>query len=213
MRWLLDGMLMGIKLLQADIVCGEWFAMVTHRNLPGGSALNTAPLFGGTFTHTLDTAGRFVLPRPIRTSIGDDFYITKGAGCLLVLSEAFANQLRQELLSLAGDTLSILLNPEIARIQRHFFSEMVRTKADNQNRVQLTPEHRRYAGIQSDGDLVVCGCGSYAEIWAPDKLAIYRAANEDADSLIAAGVALTGGHASQTAGEDDAGVPSHTGSS
>jgi len=183
--------------------------MVIQRNLQGGSALNTAPLFGGTFTHTLDTAGRFVLPRPIRTSIGDDFYITKGVGCLLVLSEAFANQLRQQLLSLAGDTLTVILNPDISRVQRHFFSEMVRTKADNQNRVQLTPEHRRYAGILSDGDLVVCGCGSYAEIWAPDKLAVYRAENEDADSLVEAGIRLLDGTGGEPAGEDDAGVQSH----
>ncbi len=187
--------------------------MVTQGNMQGGQTLNAAPLFGGTYTHTLDNTGRFILPRSIRSSVGVEFYITKGVGCLLVLSEPFANQLRQQLLTLAGDALTILLNPEISRIQRHFFSEMVHTKADNQNRVQLTPEHRRYAGIMSDGDLVVCGCGSYAEIWAPDRLAIYRKENEDPNSLIAAGLTLMNPNASQDAGEEDAGISSHTGPS
>lgn len=165
-------------------------------------------MFGGSYTHSLDTAGRFVMPMSIRTQLGLRFYITKGVGCLCVFTEDWKNELEGQLEGM-GNPLQQLLNPDLARLNRHFFSGMVESSADKQNRVQLTPEHRRYAGIGED--VVICGCGQYVELWSPDELDKYRAENDGVDHLIAAGVALLPSLSEQAAGDADAGV-SHSGS-
>lgn len=145
-------------------------------------------MFGGSFTHSLDSAGRFIMPKKFRNSLGEDFIITRGLGCLCVFTKTFVDQdLSNELQSL-GSPLQSLLNPDIVRLTRHFFMDMVTTSTDSQNRVQLTPEHRRYAGIEED--VIICGCGNYLELWAPAALEEYRRQNDDIENIIASGGAL-----------------------
>ena len=72
---------------------------------------------------------------------------------------------------------------------------------DSQYRVALTPEHRRYAGIEDD--IVVCGCGNYIELWSPEGLELYKQENDKVEDLIASGAAIAAARAS---GEKDAGV-------
>ena len=158
-------------------------------------------MFGGTYTHSLDTAGRFVMPQVFRTSLGPEFYITKGVGCLCVFTEEYARGVEEQLRSL-GSPLEILLNPDIARLHRHFFSDMVKTKTDSKNRTLLPPEHRKYSGI--DTELTICGCGQYIELWSPEALEAYRTDNECTDKLILAGSALL----SNLKGSSDVGISS-----
>lgn len=158
-------------------------------------------MFGGTFTHSLDTAGRFIMPQGFRNSLGTDFYITKGVGCLCVFTDEYARSVEDQLQSL-GSPLEILLNPDIARLHRHFFGEMLKIKTDSQNRVLISPEHRKYAGI--DTDVTICGCGKFIELWSPAALDAYRSSNEDVDNLIASGATLLG----RTKGIADAGLSS-----
>jgi MraZ protein len=158
-------------------------------------------MFGGTYTHSLDPAGRFIMPHVFRTSLGPEFYITKGVGCLCVFTDEYAKAMEEQLRSL-GSPLEILLNPDIARLHRHFFSDMVKTKADSQNRVPITPEHRKYTGI--DTEVTICGCGQYIELWLPEALEAYRADNESTDSLILAGSMLL----DRSKGNSDVGLPS-----
>ena len=159
-------------------------------------------MFGGSYTHSLDSAGRFIMPSKIRNSLGEVFYITKGVGCLCVFTREYAGYIEEEL-NKFNNPFAALLNPEISRLTRHFFSEMVETSTDKQNRVSLTSEHRRYAGINDE--VVICGCGKYVELWSPEALAEYKKNNEDVDKLIEAGKLLMPSITLQT-GVSDAGL-------
>lgn len=160
-------------------------------------------MFGGSYTHSLDPAGRFVLPKKFRYDLGETFFITKGLGCLCIFSEEWRNKLEGELNSLGG-TLEMLLNPHISRLHRHFFGEMVSATADGQYRVLLTPEHRRYAGIGDD--VVICGCGNHVELWSPQALEEYKKKNDSVDDLVASGAALLASPVVKALGDQDAGV-------
>lgn len=162
-------------------------------------------MFGGTFRHNLDSAGRFVMPLDIRNGLGTRFYVTKGLGCLCVFTQEWMYKVQAELTQLASP-LAQLLNPEVARLHRHFFSGMDEAFTDKQNRVQLTPEHRRYAGIEET--VVVCGCGDYVELWSPAALAEYEKNNGRVEDLIHSGQALLPPIGPQLPGEGNAGVPS-----
>ncbi len=91
-------------------------------------------MFGGSYTHSLDSAGRFVMPKKFRMSLGEEFIITKGLGCLCVFPIEWKNTLEAELNKL-GNPLDLLLNPNIARLHRHFFWEMVTAETDSQQRL------------------------------------------------------------------------------
>ena len=149
------------------------------------------------------------MPLKFRFSLGEKFIITKGLGCLCVFSNDTATTLEKQLDGL-GDMLHVLLDPNISRLHRHFFSGMVEASCENkQFRVQLAPEHRRYAGITDE--VVIRGCGSFIEIWDPEMLDIYERANDGTRELIGAGAAVLPAHSARNAGESDAGVPSSAG--
>jgi MraZ protein len=163
-------------------------------------------VFTGSFRHTLDSAGRFVMPKRFRYSLGQEFVITKGLGCLCVFPTDFVNKILAPGLEALGSGLEALLNPDIVRLTRHYFSNMEITRGDNQNRVPLTPEHRRYAGIEDE--VVICGCGNYIEIWSPQALQEYEEQNDRVEDLIASGAALRCRMNSQASTEQNAGVSS-----
>jgi len=145
------------------------------------------------------------MPKKFRNSLGDEFIITKGLGCLCVFPVDWRNALEEQLNKL-GSPLELLLNPNIARLSRHFFWEMMTTTADSQFRVGLTPEHRRYAGIEDD--LVICGCGNYVELWSPKALENYKRENDRVEDIVAAGNILLSAGGGSATGDRDAGVPS-----
>ena len=160
-------------------------------------------MFGGTYRHNLDSTGRFIMPLDMRNSLGSRFYVTKGLGCLCVFTQEWTRKLEEELGKLASP-LAQLLNPEVSRLHRHFFSGMNETSTDKQNRVQLTPEHRRYAGIGEE--VVICGCGEYIELWSPEAFAEYEENNGRVEDLVRSGEALL--PPPLTPGEGDVGVSS-----
>lgn len=171
---------------------------------PFGYGLVGRAMFGGSFSHSLDTVGRFVMPKRFRSSLGEDFIITRGLGCLCVFPRDYVDKTLALELGGLGTPLQSILNPDIVRLTRHFFMDMVQTNADSQNRVQLTPEHRKFAGI--DSELVICGCGEYVELWAPQALEKYKKENGDADRIIASAEALIPMSVDRGVGERDAGV-------
>lgn len=157
-------------------------------------------MFGGCFTHKLDDVGRFIVPRKFRFSLGEKFVITRGIGCLLVLTADRFREIQLQAQGL-GNPMAVLFNPEIGRIYRHLFGEMIETGIDGQGRVQLTPELRTYAGI--DKDVVMVGVGDWLEIWSAEKWQEYKDNNLTPEQLIeAARKAL----APQEGGEIGAGV-------
>jgi MraZ protein len=157
-------------------------------------------MFGGSFTHKLDEVGRFIVPRKFRMSLGEPFIITRGVGCLLVMTQDRFNEIYQQAQGL-GNPLSVLFNPDARRLYHQLFSEMIEAKADGQGRVQLTPELREFAGI--DKDCVIIGVGDWLEIWGLEKWQAYKESNLNPDQLMkAAAVSFPG-----VEGEAGAGVP------
>ncbi len=131
-------------------------------------------MFGGSFTHKLDEVGRFIMPRKFRASIGEPFIITRGAGCLLVMTQDRFHEISRQA-KMLGDPLSVMFDPQARRLHHQLYSDMLETKCDAQGRVPLTNELRAYAGI--DKDVVVIGVGEWIEIWAGDAWEEYRAEN------------------------------------
>lgn len=144
-------------------------------------------MFMGSYTHSLDPAGRFVMPKSFRLQLGERFYIAKGMGCLNVLSEDQMHKFADKLMS-GGDIIESVYGGNSALLQHHFFSGLTEAKTDNQNRVLITPELKAYANI--DSDVVVCGHGSYIEIWSKENLADYEKNVMTIDALMRAGASL-----------------------
>lgn len=146
-------------------------------------------MFYGTYTHSVDPAGRFIMPKTFRNSLGDDFLITKGVGCLWCFPEDYLlKTLTPAIEKLGRNPIRGLFDTDVIRWTRHLFADMVATNDDSQNRVPLTQEHRQYAGI--DDTIMLCGRGQIIEIWSPKALEEYRRANEDIGGVIASAEAL-----------------------
>ncbi len=181
----------------------EWVGLVPKWD-------SEAKVYGGSYNHSLDSAGRFVMPKAFRTNLGGDFVITRGLGCLRIFPQVYVNKKLAEELGGLGTPLQSLFNPEIVRLTRHFYMDMVLANTDSQNRVQLSSEHRKYAGIETD--LVICGCGEYVELWNPEALEKYKDENIDPEQIIAAAESLIPRNqpipagAPSGDGESDAGV-------
>ncbi len=159
-------------------------------------------MFGGSFNHKLDEVGRFIVPKKFRFSLGERFVITRGLGCLLVLTTERFELIKAQAQGL-GNPMMMLFNPEIGRLYRHLFGEMVETSCDGQGRIQLTPELRAHAGI--DKDLVMVGVGEWCELWGTDNWEAYKNDNLTPEQLIKAAAAALG---SKEGGEGSDGVPS-----
>lgn len=163
-------------------------------------------VFGGSFTHTLDSAGRFIMPKRFRSYLGEEFLVTRGLGCLCIFTREFVEKTLSAELEALGSPLQSLLNPDIVRLTRHYFSNMQPTKTDNQSRVPLLPEHRKFAGIEDE--VVIRGCGSYIELWAPASLEEYEKLNSRVGDITASGAALLPPPSVRIAGAESAGLPS-----
>lgn len=159
-------------------------------------------MFGGCFTHKLDEVGRFIVPRKFRFSLGEKFVITRGIGCLIVLTADRFHAVEQQAQALGGP-MGVLFDPQIARLYRHLFGEMIETGVDGQGRVMLTPELRQYAGI--DKDVVVIGVGDWLEIWSAEQWRVYKENNLTPEQLIEAAARAL---AAEKGGEADGGVSS-----
>jgi MraZ protein len=145
------------------------------------------------------------MPKKFRHSLGEDFYITRGLGCLCVFTREFVDKQLMTEMEQLGTGLRSLLDMDIVRLNRHYFRNMVLTGADSQNRVQLTLEHRKYAGIEDE--LVICGCGNFLEIWSPAALEEYEKSNDRPEDIIASGAALLPRQTFRAPGEGNAGGP------
>jgi|YNPNPStandDraft_1061719.scaffolds.fasta_scaffold08510_4 MraZ protein len=146
-------------------------------------------LFYGTYTHSVDPAGRFIMPKTFRNRLGNDFLITKGINCLWCFPEDYlVKTIAPAIEKLGRNPIRGLFDTDVVRWTRHLFADMVATNDDSQNRVPLTQEHRQYAGIRDT--VVLCGRGQIIEIWSPEALEQYRQANADIAGVIASAETL-----------------------
>lgn len=140
-------------------------------------------MFYGTFTLNVDSTGRFVLPVEFRNRLGNSCVITKGTGCLWLMTAEMSEQIKGQLESMAKGQLASMFNSKVSVIARHIFSGMsvLVPEADRNSRITLSREQRRYAKI--DKSLVLCGVGNYIEIWNPADLDINNSKAESQEEL------------------------------
>lgn len=144
-------------------------------------------MLGGSYKHNIDSASRFVMPYEIRADLGREFFIGKGIGCLCVFRAEFVASLQKQIAEISGP-LAVILDPNVARVNRHLFSEMIPTRSDGQNRTPLSAEQKRYAGISDE--VLIVGCGEYLELWSPERYLQYQGETHFDKSVVAAGAAL-----------------------
>lgn len=140
-------------------------------------------MFYGTYTLNVDSTGRFVLPVEFRNRLGNSCVITKGTGCLWLMTSQMSEDIKVQLESMAKGQLASMFNSKVSVIARHIFSGMstLVPEADRNSRITLSREQRRYAKI--DKSLVLCGVGNYIEIWNPAELDINNAKVENSEEL------------------------------
>lgn len=127
----------------------------------------------GTYTPRLDEKGRLVLPAKFREELAAGIVITKGQDrCLVLWSAAEFEQYAARINEASRS------NAAARSYLRVLFSSANDQVPDKQGRINVPADLRSYAGLE--GDIVVAGNGSTAELWQPDAWQQYLAEQERA---------------------------------
>lgn len=123
-------------------------------------------MFYGGYNHTIDEKGRIRIPKDIRESLGETFYITKGFDkCLFVYTEdewmRFQKKLSENLLS----------SKNARRVHRFFTGSVKKCTLDAQGRVSISQQQREYGSFEKD--IVIMGVSTRVEIWSKEVLDAY----------------------------------------
>lgn len=115
-------------------------------------------MLGGEYRHGLDAKNRIFIPSKLREELGQSFVVAKDIRekCLKVYSlsgwENYIAPLSEQKRKLSE------------KIMRFLHASMVQATPDSQGRIVLPQELVEYSEIEKN--VVVVGCGGYAEIWA-----------------------------------------------
>ena len=135
-------------------------------------------MFFGEYHHQMDDKGRFRIPAKLKANLGDRYLITKGAnGCLYVFPEEEVQRLYEK------SREPELNNFAAQRLLRELFSSGIQSDEDNQGRMMLTPELRKFAKINKN--IVTIGVATRIEIWSEEVWKEYTTQSaEDFDEMM-----------------------------
>lgn len=128
-------------------------------------------MFLGTYTHRLDDKGRLTLPAKFREALAGGVMVAKGQDHSLAVypREVFAERV--------GRAAKAARTSEAGRAYlRNLAAGAEEQFPDGQGRVNLSADHRRYAGLSKD--CVVTGVYEYLEIWSAPAWQAYVEVNE-----------------------------------
>lgn len=132
-------------------------------------------MFFGTYSPKLDDKGRLTLPAKFREEFAGGLMITKGQDHSLAIYP------RQVFIELARKAASASrTDPEARAFVRALAAGADEQVVDGQGRVNVSPDHRRYAGLSKD--CVVIGAVDYVEIWDAQTWEQYNSEHEEAYS-------------------------------
>ena len=115
----------------------------------------------GTYEHSIDNAGRLIVPAKLRDKLGSTFYLSVGVKENLTLYPMETwDKLRQR--------VSELSTTDAAAMDL-FFASAQQCEVDKQWRFQIPSYLKDYAKI--DRDVVVTGNNDRAQIWSADNWA------------------------------------------
>ena len=115
----------------------------------------------GTYEHSLDNAGRLIVPSKLREKLGSTFYLAVGVKENLTLYPMAAWTKLQERVS--------QLSTAQAAAMDVFFASAQLCEADKQWRFQVPSYLKDYAKIERD--VVITGNNDRAQIWSADNWA------------------------------------------
>ena len=115
----------------------------------------------GTYEHSIDSAGRLIVPAKLREELGSTFYLAVGVKENLTLYPMAAwNKLQERVANL---TTAQAASMDV------FFASAQLCEADKQWRFQVPGYLKDYAKI--DRDVVITGNNDRAQIWSAEKWA------------------------------------------
>ena len=112
----------------------------------------------GTYEHSIDSAGRLIVPAKLRAELGNVFYLAVGVKDNLTLYPMDTWKKLQ-------DRVAELTTAQAASMDVFFASAQL-CEADKQWRFQVPGYLREYAKI--DRDVVITGNNDRAQIWSAD---------------------------------------------
>jgi MraZ protein len=108
----------------------------------------------GSYKHPLDAKGRCVVPKALRSQMGEPVFLTRGTDrCLWVFPESGWRSFAAEVERRADP---ILL--------RYFLGSAFEVTFDRMGRVQIPVALRDWAGLESE--VTIVGVGEHLEIWS-----------------------------------------------
>ncbi|MGN1330688.1 MAG: division/cell wall cluster transcriptional repressor MraZ [Clostridia bacterium] len=121
----------------------------------------------GEFEHSLDAKGRLIMPAKLKSSIGENFIVTKGLdGCLFAFSLDEWKNFEEKLKSLP------LSNRNSREFTRFFLSGATECEIDKQGRFLIPNNLRESANLKKE--VVIIGVGTRIEIWDKEKWTTYN---------------------------------------
>lgn len=133
-------------------------------------------------THSIDKKGRVSMPKRFHSALtveGTDVVsgvITFGfEGCLCLYSQAGFKE------ASAQQNTNLFTDPIARKRQRQFFSRAREVTLDASGRFVVPERFRQIAGIE--GEVVMVGSGTRAELWSAERWAAERGDDDDFDSL------------------------------
>jgi len=151
-------------------------------------------VFWGQAEQKLDSRFRVALGKAGDVSNRTDFILGLHPlkPCLWLIPKDNFQQAFRPLIELAGTPQSLLtlLDPQVDQLKRRLFSRLAEARTDDQLRISLDPELAAAAGISAGGRVVLVGCASHIEIWAPERFAAAGAAEMTPEEMKAALLSL-----------------------
>ena len=118
----------------------------------------------GNYEHSLDSAGRLIVPSKLREKLGPVFYVAPGSKENLTM---YPLETWERLKARVSE-----LGTVDAEDMDAFFGFAQRCETDKQWRFQLSPDLKEYAKI--DRDVVISGSNDRALIWNRENWAVKR---------------------------------------
>jgi MraZ protein len=137
-----------------------------------------APMFIGTYEHSIDDKGRLAIPARFRDDLGDRFFATRGLDkCLFIFPR---NEWERQLAEFSKLPLTMR---DARAYSRLFFSGACECELDRQGRINIPAYLREYADLAKDA--IVIGVMTRVEIWSRDVWMGYSGEAEESYEEIA----------------------------
>jgi MraZ protein len=123
-------------------------------------------LFVGAFERQLDDKGRLALPAAFRVRLGEHCYLAKGPDKSVTVVPAATFEAEAEQMA-----ARVRAGEQTRNELRALAASAVLVALDKQGRVLVDEALRAYAGLRTEGKVVVAGSFDRLEIWSPDRYA------------------------------------------